>query len=344
MTRSTSRAVGFTLVELLVVIAIIGILVALLLPAVQAAREAARRTQCANNLKQMGVALHNFHDVYKRFPPAVMMHSSVTNPADQDVNFGPNWAVLILPFMEAGNLYDSVAGSVRDYMTNGDQTWRNIRSNRLEFYLCPSDTGSEVPYSGAGGNWARGNYGANAGPDMFWASSNNGSVNPTSPLSTRVGPVTDAHYASHLQNLTGAPVMGVNSTHSMANITDGTSNTVMIDELRIGPTATDLRGTWAMGQVGASIIGGAGRLDTPYPNFNVSGGDDIKGCTDNTQVGMGCCSGCGNWQVSARNRHPGGIQSAFCDGSVRFIANTVGNDRWFYMHSGADAIAYNSSP
>src|ERR1700754_3803326 len=103
---------GFTLVELLVVIAIIGVLVALLLPAVQTAREAARRTQCTNNLKQIALAAHNHHDTYRRLPEAVQM-SYFTAPqgkiaSGQDYNqpFGPNWAVLLLPFVEGGNAYE----------------------------------------------------------------------------------------------------------------------------------------------------------------------------------------------------------------------------------------------
>lgn len=326
---------GFTLVELLVVIAIIGILIGLLLPAVQAAREASRRASCASNLKQIGLALHGFHDAFRRLPPAVMMNTSVTNPATVGQNFGPNWAVLILPNLEETALFDTAATSINAYMdTPGEAAWRSIRTANVSAYRCPSDSGSQTPYSGAGGSWARGNYGANSGPDMFWVGA---AVAGTSPLTTRIGPPTGGGYFT---SAPAAPVMGVNSTSKLDTITDGTSYTVLVDELRIGPAAGDLRGTWALGQVGASIVAGSGRGDTPYPNYNLSGGDDISGCTNDTSVGMGCCSGCGNWQVVARSRHPGGVQACFADGSVIFVTNSVGTARYYYMHSAADSVAF----
>ncbi len=339
MPRSHNIRQGFTLVELLVVIAIIGILVALLLPAVQAAREAGRRASCMNNLKQLSLGVHNFHDTFKQLPPAVMMHSSVTDPANNTLNLGPNWAVMILPQIEQSTLYDSVATSIKDYPLTGDANWRAIRGQELTVFRCPSESADTSPFSGAGGGWARGNYGANAGPDMFWVGGSVNGANGAIPMSPRSGPITDGTYGA-LTNTNGSPVMGVNSANNLASITDGTSNTAMIDELRVGPTVTDLRGTWALGQVGASIIGGSGRLDTPYPNANISGGDDIQGCTDDTQAGMGCCSGCGSWQVVARSKHPGGVLVAMCDASVRFVTNNVGTDRWLYLHSAQDGVAY----
>lgn len=335
--KSGFRAIriGFTLVELLVVIAIIGVLIGLLLPAVQAARESSRRASCSSNLKQIGLGIHGFHDSFRRLPPAVMMNASVTDPATVGQNVGPNWAVLILPNLEQSGLFDSAATSIKAYMdTPAENAWRSIRTTAVSTYQCPSDTGSETPYSGAGGSWARGNYGANAGPDMFWVGA---AVEGTSPLTTRAGPPTGGGYFT---SAIAAPVMGVNSTTKLDTITDGTSYTVLIDELRIGPAAGDLRGTWALGQVGASIVAGSGRGDTPYPNYNVSGGDDISGCTNDTSVGMGCCPGCRNWQVVARSRHPGGVQACFADGSVSFVANSVGTARYYYMHSAADSVAF----
>src|SRR3954466_7803997 len=106
------RRSALTLIELRVVIAIIAVLIGLLLPAVQKVREAAARTSCQNNMKQIGVGLHNYQSSNGHLPVAVMFNSSTTVPSKHTVNFGPNWAVLLLPYIEQGNLYDSVSSSI----------------------------------------------------------------------------------------------------------------------------------------------------------------------------------------------------------------------------------------
>src|SRR5438552_14922861 len=167
-----SQPTGFTLVELLVVIAIIGVLVALLLPAVQSAREASRRMNCNNNIRQLGIGAHNFADANGKFPVGVQV-ALVTKAGATDTlsayrtpSFGPNWAVLLLPYYEQGSLYNTFSSAIDNYMpSNGsDQSWRNMRSTRLTVFRCPSDPGHLNMFALNGGNWARGNYGANAGP------------------------------------------------------------------------------------------------------------------------------------------------------------------------------------
>ena len=161
------KRTGFTLVELLVVIAIIGILVALLLPAIQAARAAARRTQCQNNLKQIGIALHNYHAANKEFPAGMQFDVSPRNPldrspsAEESTKFRPNWIIKILPYMEEQAIYD--AFDFNQFISH--QNNRAVRGTRIPTLLCPEDSGAEVPFAGVtaaeGDNWARGNYACN---------------------------------------------------------------------------------------------------------------------------------------------------------------------------------------
>lgn len=329
------RRRGFTLIELLVVIAIIAILIGLLLPAVQKIREAANRMKCSNNLKQLGLACHNFNDTNKTLPPAVMMNSSVTNPADFNQNFGPNWLVLLLPFVEQDNLFRSASGSIQAYMATGDSAWRDaVKSVRVPGYRCPSEAFINTDCSQLGGNWARGNYGANSGTGMFWIGASEGG------LTSSGGLITESNWNINGYNypltVPGGGLMTANLGVDISVIPDGASNTVMIDEIRVGTAATDIRGTWAFGQAGASIVAASGRGDTPGPNVGLSGYDDVQGCSDDPNRGMGCCPGCGSWQVTAKSLHTGGVMMCYGDGSVRFVRNTVSQLVYMLIHSRND--------
>src|SRR6476661_4717496 len=138
---------GFTLVELLVVIAIIGVLVALLLPAVQAAREASRRTSCTNSIRQMGLAAQNFADANGKLPVAVQIAGNPKNgtsnmlSAYRTPGFGPNWAVLTLPYFEQNALYDQNNVGINNYLpSNGtDLSWRRVATANIKSLRCPSD-------------------------------------------------------------------------------------------------------------------------------------------------------------------------------------------------------------
>jgi prepilin-type N-terminal cleavage/methylation domain-containing protein len=334
------RRAAFTLIELLVVIAIIAILIGLLLPAVQKIREAANRIKCTNNMKQLGLAAHNHHDAKGTLPPCVQMRQTVGNPADYNQPFGPNWAVLLLPYIEQDNLYNQYQDSITNYMATGDQTWRNMRSQVIKMYLCPSDSGgSSIPCARAGGNWARGNYGANAGTGMFWIGANEGAITTVNGLMAESTWGISGYYASNVSGLPGGGVFPVNNGITLAFISDGTSSTVMFDELRIGPSQNDLRGSWAMGQAGASIASANGRIDSPGPNISYSGYDDIQGGDDRQDIGMGCCPSCGSWQVTAKSRHPGGVLLCFADGSVKLARNGIDTRTWFLLHSRNDGQA-----
>ena len=331
MSRPCPRAAdgrAFTLIELLVVIAIIAILIGLLLPAVQKVREAAARAKCTNNLKQLGIALHAYHDTQGTLPPAVQIANppGPTGPgggatvlsAYRTPGFGPNWAIFILPQMEQGALYSQHQADIVNFLPSAgaNQNWRNIRGNKLPSLLCPSDSGQDTPFALNGGGWARGNYAANAGGGF---------------LTYAVG--------SAAQDGFRGGVMQINWGAKLVEITDGTSNTIMVNEVRTGLNDQDRRGVWAMGLAGSSLTGAVGFGDTAAPNVRNEYSDDIEDCNAvRTAMGVGnsglgkLAMGCSNdnlptnwanWQADARSRHTGGVNSCLADGSVRFIRDTV---------------------
>ena len=308
------RGRGFTLVELLVVITIIGILIALLLPAVQAAREAARRAQCQNNLKQLGLGVLNYESTYKIFPPSADFRN--TN-VDTDTEHWTNWVILILPFIEQQGLYDSFNFAVP--VSHDDN--RDERGTVLSIMLCPSDGGSRrTPFSrsGEGDNWARGNYGANGSLGAYHTNYAGRSA---------AGPTAELWVSRY-----GRGVMGANASVSMAEIRDGSSNTILLAELRTGLAAVDRRGVWALTGPGASSLWMHGSDDAIGPNSCTGASDNILGCAEIVSaVGqdtlnrecMTCCNGCTSTQGAPRSRHTGGVHVCLADGSVRFISNFI---------------------
>lgn len=313
-----SRVRGFTLVELLVVITIIGILIALLLPAVQAAREAARRAQCTNNLKQIGIALHNYHAAHKLFPPGGLDYgwsssSGSTEPADKLVK-NLNGLALLLPFLEQMPLYQKIDfRQCVSHVGPAPQTQSNIVPSaramagtasgnapalgvQLQCFLCPSDdydpllsaTGVYAILNGSNVRGAKTNY-------DFSASR------------------SDASLFNDWQSLNRAvrPMFGENSDTSTAHVKDGTSNTAAVCETTRwvangSAPAWGFRG-WVM--TGADLSVGLNNWIIPPTYTWVNPKDAIPGRLR-------------DWGM-AGSLHPGGANVCYADGAVRFVSETT---------------------
>jgi len=229
---ASRRDKGFTLIELLVVIAIIAILIGLLLPAVQKIREAANRMKCSNNLKQIGLGLHNYNDTNGSLPPMFLLSRGTNGTPSfdwRDENkIGPPWSVLLLPFIEQDNLYKTVSQSIVNYtnMVKGspgwveDHTWRVIRGTKIPTYTCPSEPNIGTNGDRAGGGWARGSYGANGNPGSADWNSFDGGTGTWQPQGAP-------------KAYTGGGVFSGNSSQSVGGLSvqDGTANTIMVNHL-----------------------------------------------------------------------------------------------------------------
>jgi prepilin-type N-terminal cleavage/methylation domain-containing protein/prepilin-type processing-associated H-X9-DG protein len=288
---------GFTLVELLVVIAIIGILIALLLPAVQAARESARRTQCVNNLKQMSLAAHNFHSARKHLPPGWTYIS--TTAAMREAT----WIVHCMPFVEEAGLYD-VIDQLGSFGT--PQANPYVRAQRFGFTTCPSN--GPVPNFGPTIDWAnfgRGNYAGNNG----------------------IGPMTENGKEKLLPRPHGGQtgVLYMNSNLKVTKILDGSTKTVLASEIITLQNENDGRGIMFYPE------GPLYQHNNP-PNTSVKDWLRNVMCV-NTLPMAPCQTTFSSWDtrqliLSARSYHTGGVNAAFCDGSVRFIRDTIQLDVW----------------
>ena len=323
------RPSGFTLVELLVVITIIAILISLLLPAVQSAREAARQAQCQNNLKQVGLASLNYEATHGCLPPSINVEGSETGSAPATYpNLRRNWAIAILPYLEQQPLYD------RFDLTQAISDSVNLaaRSTSLPMMLCPSDDSASqrAKCNQNGGSWARGNYGANGGQIIYPPKQNAGQQ------ATGV----ESNWAGRYV----CGVMGIGQALPVEGIRDGTSNTTMFLELKSGLIPEDIRGTWAMGLAGASSVWCYACWSIYHPNSCNAGDDDIPYVgTMSTlaaraqQECMTPSGGSASLQAGTRSRHPGGVMSAFADGSVHFISNYIESGWWNGGNSASSA-------
>lgn len=310
MWTSTPRAKrGFTLIELLVVIAIIAILISLLLPAVQQAREAARRTQCKNNLKQLGLALHNYHDVHGSFPPGYFARNvSATDMAAAETGPGFAWGVAILPFLDQQNLFNEI-----DFTLDAEDA-ANLPSGQtvLNGFLCPTDPAPRV-------------FALPSGTEL--AASNYVGIYGYGSVSMAPGSGTGVFYR--------------NSSTRIRDITDGTSNTICIGERMHEHDNVD-----ALAQVDANSTWYAAIPASPRPAGMVmvammeQSPSLVLGHVGQDAMGpmpaMHHTPNNTNHIVNFSSNHTGGVQFLLCDGSVHFMSENIHYDTFRYMGERAD--------
>ncbi len=313
------RQSAFTLVELLVVIAIIGVLVVLLLPAVQAAREAARRAQCQNNMKNVALAVLTYGAEQKNLPQGMMFPKVIEQSIGRLNYFGANWIISVLPYLEEQALHDSFnfKRAINDPVATNPNSIAHATT--IPVLLCPSDPYNRVMYqgnpdSGHYGTWARGNYAGNSGNAfLYYCASEECSYSADSP--------------GWLSNQRRG-VMGPNASIRYQRIVDGTSKTILIGEIRAGITNKDARGVWALGHAGASLLAAYGSGgDDNGPNACNPYADDVYsdacGSADALGQCMDCYLGTAFAQQTVRSLHKGGAFVAMCDGSVQFMSDDV---------------------
>jgi prepilin-type N-terminal cleavage/methylation domain-containing protein/prepilin-type processing-associated H-X9-DG protein len=332
---------AFTLVELLVVIAIIGILIAMLLPAIQAARESARRSQCANNLKQLGLALHSYHTARKSFPPGLANAAKLdsTGAVTGDTAQCMAWSSFALPFLDDTSSWSAMKGYLEaNGRTLYSANWLNIGSNFADemkalaktpqpVFLCPSDTGdlmqgginnNALPngangygasnYLGAAGTWGAYSFdtkydSTNPNPDLI--------TKPSANVTLGGGPA----YVGPSNGVFGsiAVAFGITKTVAIKDITDGSSKTFMVGE-RDGSCSGSSQANWNGGYIGGLWVGAANGNKPGYSTLANAGQFDENRLKSSVFSGR---------QLGFASLHKGGANFCLADGHLEWVSDEV---------------------
>jgi prepilin-type N-terminal cleavage/methylation domain-containing protein/prepilin-type processing-associated H-X9-DG protein len=322
---SRDKRSGFTLVELLVVIAIIGVLVALLLPAIQAAREAARRNSCQNNIRQLTLANLNHESSLKRLPAGF---TSVNGSPTDSVDSFHTWASYILPYLEQASVFGQIDFTIPAYRPwelagatcPNNSPWMYTQ---LDVYLCPSDQPRDI-HTGDSKCFAHGNYLANQGWWTWYQRTSQTLYELRSNLEMQT---TGIDKRGVFEKVFGQANKGI----ELKQITDGTSNTVLLGECRQFP-GEDSRGVLFLGSSVYSHENppnarSQDRLEW-CEGYN-GGADDREGLLNSAAPCSEQYRGArGPWTQPARSSHPNGVNISFCDGRVVYVTDDVNIDTW----------------
>ena len=326
------RRLGFTLVELLVVIAIIGILIALLLPAVQAAREAARRSQCSNNLKQIGLALHNYHDIYRCFPPLRVRDSRAAEAWNSN---NISWGARITAQMEQGPIYDRINWEVwPGWAAPNNASPDGPLYPQIPAYRCPTDSGDgQVTATIQGVSVTGGGPRVNEGKQNYVACIGDDSHMRTTPAACRgifFYPQRPATGPTRAEKI------------NIASVRDGTSNTVAVSEciigyplVRVDPTVPPFD-QWAAGNgcpltpVRTNTNDTAQRGSAWFRGYEPCSLAFTTLMTPNSPF-MDCGAGSATAATAARSFHPGVVQTAIADGSTHAVSETIDWATWRWL-------------